>query len=258
MNILADIIENKKQELVRRKKEWPLARLEQERLYTRKILSLKKSILDPSKTGVIAEFKRRSPSKGIINNRNSVEAVTKAYAAYGASGISVLTDFKYFGGTPDDLVAARDNGVPLLRKEFIINEYQVIESRAFGADAILLIAACLSKEEVYHLAKLAHSVGLEILLELHKESELDHINEFITLAGINNRNLEDFKVDLHHSVRLSSKLPPGTIKIAESGIQSVKDVHDLKNAGFNGFLIGELFMKQENPMEAFKNFSYEI
>lgn len=258
MNILQEIIENKKAELVKRKKEWSISRLEQERFFSRKTLSLKSSVLDPGKLGVIAEYKRRSPSKGVINNTHSVEAVTKAYAAYGASGISVLTDLKYFGGSLDDLVAARDNGIPVLRKEFIIDEYQLIESKAFGADAILLIAACLSKTEVAHLSSVADFLGLEILLELHDESELDHINENIDLVGINNRNLKDFKVDLDHSVRLAKKLPADKTKIAESGIQSVQDLQYLKQSGFDGFLIGELFMKQENPMMAFKNFSYEV
>jgi indole-3-glycerol phosphate synthase len=257
MNILQEIIENKKAELVKRKKEWSISRLEQERFFSRKTLSLKSSVLDPGKLGVIAEYKRRSPSKGVINNTHSVEAVTKAYAAYGASGISVLTDLKYFGGSLDDLVAARDNGIPVLRKEFIIDEYQLIESKAFGADAILLIAACLSKTEVAHLSSVAGFLGLEILLELHDESELDHINENIDLVGINNRNLKDFKVDLDHSVRLAKKLPADKTKIAESGIHSVQDLQYLKQSGFDGFLIGELFMKQENPMMAFKNFSYE-
>jgi indole-3-glycerol phosphate synthase len=258
MKILEEIIENKKLEVARRKKEWSLERLEKEMFFSRKTLSLRKSILDSAKTGVIAEYKRRSPSKGLINNRHSVEAVTKAYTAYGASGISVLTDLKYFGGSLDDLVASRDNGVPLLRKDFIIDEYQVIESRAFGADAILLIAACLSKEEVVYLTKVANSIGLEVLLELHSDSELEHVNDLVSLVGINNRDLKDFSVDLSHSARLISHLDSEKIKIAESGINSVQDVHFLKKIGFDGFLIGEYFMKQENPMQAFKNFTYEL
>jgi indole-3-glycerol phosphate synthase len=258
MNILEEIIANKKKEVALRKNEWSIPMLEKERFFSRKTYSLKKSILDPGKTGVIAEYKRKSPSKGIINDRNSVEAVTKAYAAYGASGISILTDLEYFGGSLDDLISGRDNGVPLLRKEFIVDEYQLYESKAFGADAILLIAACLSKTEVFHLSALAQSLGLEVLLELHTESELDHINDNISMVGVNNRNLKDFKVNLDHSIQLASLIPSGKVKIAESGINSAEDVRFLKNEGFNGFLIGELFMRQANPMMTFKNFSYDL
>jgi indole-3-glycerol phosphate synthase len=258
MNILEEIITNKKKEVAERKQQWSIAMLEKERFFSRDTFSLKKSILDPNKTGVIAEYKRRSPSKGIINDRNSVEAVTKAYAAYGASGISILTDLKFFGGSLDDLISARDNGVPLLRKEFIIDEYQLYESKAFGADAILLIAACLTKEEVLHLSSVARSLSLEVLLELHTKNEINHINENISLVGVNNRNLKDFKVDLDHSIQLASLIPGDKVKIAESGINSVEDTRHLKKSGFDGFLIGELFMQQANPMMAFKNFSYEI
>ncbi|RYZ45233.1 MAG: indole-3-glycerol-phosphate synthase TrpC, partial [Chitinophagaceae bacterium] len=143
MNILETIIEHKKGEVAQRKQDWPVAVLEKERHFSRPCLSLKKTLLDERKTGIIAEYKRQSPSKGIINNRDSVEAVTKAYFGYGASGISILTDHRFFGGSLDDLVAARDNGIPLLRKDFMIDEYQLIEAKAFGADVILLIAACL-------------------------------------------------------------------------------------------------------------------
>ncbi|HET7899479.1 MAG TPA: indole-3-glycerol phosphate synthase TrpC, partial [Flavisolibacter sp.] len=175
MNILETIIEYKKGEVAQRKKEWPVAVLEKERFFQRETFSLKKSLLDQRKTGIIAEFKRKSPSKGTINNRDSVEAVTKAYFGYGASGISILTDYEFFGGSLDDLVAARDNGLPLLRKDFMIDEYQLIEAKAFGADVILLIAACLSPQEVKTLSTAAKGLGLEVLLELHDETELDHI-----------------------------------------------------------------------------------
>lgn len=256
MNILEKIVAFKKEEVEQRKKEWPVAVLEKERFFERETFSLKKSLLDTRKTGVIAEYKRRSPSRGIINNRDSVEAVTKAYYGYGASGISILTDREFFGGSLDDLVAARDNSLPLLRKDFMIDEYQLLEAKAFGADVILLIAACLAPAEVKTLSEAAKNLGLEVLLELHDESELDHVCETVDLVGVNNRNLKNFEVDLEHSVRLAEQIDDRFIKVAESGINDVKNIHYLKQFGFRGFLIGEYFMKQESPMMAFKEFSY--
>jgi len=258
MNILDEIIAHKRTEVAERKRETSISELEKGRFFRRNTLSLKKSILSPRKTGIIAEYKRKSPSKGIINNKDSVEAVTKAYAGFGASGISVLTDYQFFGGSLDDLIAARDNDIPLLRKDFIIDEYQVVEAKAYGADVILLIAACLSPEEVQTLTAVAKNLGLEILLELHEESELEHINDQIDLVGVNNRNLKTFEVSLEHSVRLSEKIGNDFVRVAESGINDVKSIHYLKSHGFQGFLIGEYFMKQKNPMEAFKNFIYEL
>ena len=258
MNILDEIIAYKKKEVAQRKNEMPTAALEKGRFFSRQPLSLKASVTSPRKTGIIAEYKRRSPSKGIINNRDSVEAVTKAYAGFGASGISVLTDHRFFGGSLDDLVSARDNDVPLLRKEFVVDEYQVIEAKAYGADAILLIAACLSVSEVKNFAAAAKNLGLEVLLELHDESELDHLASGIDLVGVNNRNLKTFEVDLEHSVRMAERMGKELVKVAESGINSVADINFLKGHGFQGFLIGEYFMKQKNPMEAFKNFTYEL
>jgi indole-3-glycerol phosphate synthase len=258
MNILEKIIEHKKVEIARRKQDWPIEALEKERFFNRPAFSLKKSLLDDRKTGIIAEYKRRSPSKGIINNRDSVEAVTKAYFAYGASGISILTDGEFFGGSLDDLVAARDNSLPILRKDFMIDEYQLVEAKAFGADVILLIAACLSPQEVKTLSAAARSLGLEVLLELHNEAELGHICDTVDLVGVNNRNLKNFEVDLEHSVRLAQQIDDGFIKVAESGINDVKNIQYLKEQGFRGFLIGEHFMKQPSPMAAFKEFSYAL
>lgn len=258
MNILETIIEHKRGEVARRKLDWPVAQLEKERFFNRQTLSLKESLLNERKTGIIAEYKRKSPSKGIINNKDSVEAVTKAYNGYGASGISILTDRDFFGGSLDDLVAARDNSIPLLRKDFMIDEYQLVEAKAFGADVILLIAACLSPLEVKTLSASAQNLGLEVLLELHDESELEHICDTVDLVGVNNRNLKDFAVDLEHSVRLAQKIDDKFIKVAESGINDVKNIHYLKQFGFKGFLIGEHFMKQASPMAAFKEFSYQV
>jgi indole-3-glycerol phosphate synthase len=258
MNILEKIIEHKRREVQQRKKEVDVKALEAERFFTRQTYSLKQFVSDPAKTGIIAEYKRKSPSKGIINDRDSVELVTGMYAANGASGISVLTDYNFFGGSLDDLIAARDNDVPLLRKEFMIDEYQIVEAKAFGADVILLIAACLSPNEVKDLATAARKLRLEVLLELHDQSELDHICDEIDLVGVNNRNLKNFEVDLEHSVRMAEKIGEGFIKIAESGINDVNNIRYLKQHGFKGFLIGEYFMKQEDPGKAFKEFTYSL
>lgn len=258
MNILEQIVEHKKKEVAQRKEQVSIQALEKGRFFERPTLSLRKSILNEKKTGIIAEYKRKSPSKGMINNSDSVEAVTKAYAAYGASGISVLTDYHFFGGSLDDLISARDNGVPLLRKDFVIDEYQLVEARAYGADVILLIAACLSPQRVKELAQEAKKLQLEVLLELHDGTELDHICDAVDLVGVNNRNLKTFEVNLEHSIRLAEKIDDKFVKIAESGINDVKNINYLKQYGFKGFLIGEYFMKQENPMQAFKNFVYEL
>ncbi|HJW16084.1 MAG TPA: indole-3-glycerol phosphate synthase TrpC, partial [Flavisolibacter sp.] len=168
------------------------------------------------------------------------------------------TDHEFFGGSLDDLISARDNGLPLLRKDFMIDEYQVTEAKAFGADVILLIAACLSPLRVKELAQKAKDLGLEVLLELHDESELGHICEGIDLVGVNNRNLKTFEVDLEHSIRLAKSIGNDYVKVAESGINDVDNIRYLKAHGFQGFLIGEYFMKQTSPMEAFKNFSYSL
>ncbi|HEY6955240.1 MAG TPA: indole-3-glycerol phosphate synthase TrpC [Flavisolibacter sp.] len=258
MNILEQIVAQKRKEVEQRKKEVGVTELEKQRFFTRGTYSLKQFIADPNKTGIIAEYKRRSPSKGVINDRDSVESVTRMYAAYGASGISVLTDQMFFGGSLDDLLAARDNDVPLLRKDFMIDEYQLVEAKANGADVILLIAACLSPAEVKNLAGLAKKLELEVLLELHSDSELDHICDEVDLVGVNNRNLKDFQVDLQHSVRMAEKIGDGFVKIAESGINDVENIRFLKQHSFQGFLIGEYFMKQEDPGRAFKEFTYSL
>jgi indole-3-glycerol phosphate synthase len=255
MNILEEIVAYKRKEVEQKKKEASVKALEAERFYSRQTFSLKQFISDPTKTGIIAEYKRKSPSKGIINDRDSVESVTRMYAAYGASGISVLTDYNFFSGSLDDLIAARDNEVPLLRKDFMIDEYQLIEARAFGADVILLIAACLSSKEVKQLATAAKKLNLEVLLELHDESELGHVCGEVDLVGVNNRNLKNFEVDLEHSIRMAEKIGNDFTKIAESGINDVKNIRYLKQHGFKGFLIGEHFMKQEDPGKAFKEFT---
>jgi len=258
MNILEEIVEYKKEEVQRRRIEKPVSELESLPLFSSPAFSLKRFLLDASKMGIIAEFKRRSPSKGMINDNASVSLTTEAYARSGASGLSILTDKKSFGGSLDDMITARINDLPILRKEFIIDAYQITETKAYGADAILLIAAILSPQQVKEFTLNAHELGLEVILEIHDDSELDHINDGIDIVGVNNRNLKTFEVDLQQSVHLGKHIPNGKIKISESGIHSVKDIQYLKQAGYNGFLIGENFMKESDPGLAFMNFVGEL
>ncbi len=257
--ILDEIIAYKKKEVESCKELFSIQELESKTLFKRAPLSLKKSILDPKKTGIIAEFKRKSPSKGVINDHAFVDDVTLGYAAAGASGLSILTDFNFFGGSIDDLLIARQiNNIPILRKEFIIDEYQIIEAKAYGADVILLIAACLEAQEIKDLYTTANNLGIEVLLEIHDDEELEKINGHADLIGINNRNLKTFEVNLDHSKALANKLPKGMPKIAESGISNPDTILDLKKHGFDGFLIGENFMKAVNPGHAFNDFVNEI
>lgn len=258
MNILDTIIAKKKIEVSQRKHYKNRAELETMPSFKNETLSFKDFLLKKDKTGIIAEFKKRSPSKGIINNTSTVEEVTKDYVKYGASAISVLTDMEFFGGSLDDLSKATANEIPILRKDFIIDEYQLIESKAYGADIILLIAACLSSQDVKRLSRSAKNIGLNILLEIHKEEELAHICDEVDVVGINNRDLKKFKVDLNHSIELGKKIPSDKIKISESGIDDVKTIEYLKQHGFNGFLMGEKFMKEKNPGKAFQDFVTEL
>lgn len=254
MNILEEIIAYKKTEVARQKTILRAGQLEKFGFFSEPTRSLKASVLDKTKTGIIAEFKRQSPSKGVINGEADVFEVTRAYTAHGASGLSVLTDAKFFGGSADDLIKARINSIPILRKEFIIDEYQLIEAKSMGADAILLIAACLTPIEVRRLAAAAKDLNLEVLLELHAEVELDHICDEVDLVGVNNRNLKTFTVDLEQSIRLVEKIGGGKVKIAESGIHRPEDIQYLGRNGFDGFLVGERFMKEPDPGKAFAAF----
>ncbi len=258
MNILEQIIASKRIEVGRKKAERPAHLLEQSSFFNRETLSLKKNILDSSKTGIITEFKRRSPSKGVINADADVSEVTAKYTRFGASGLSVLTDTDYFGGSEADLQQARLNDIPILRKDFIVDEYQVLEARAMGADVILLIAACLRPSEVLQLASFARNLQLEVLLELHAEEELDHINDYTELVGINNRNLKTFDVDMDKSISMAEKIGKAAVRIAESGIHHPEDVEKFRKYGFEGFLIGERFMKERDPGMAFKIFADQI
>jgi len=257
MNILDKIVANKRLEVNKRKQEITINELELSAHFTRDIISLKEYLLSPERTGIIAEYKRKSPSKGIINDRATVKEVTEAYAQ-SASGISVLTDEEFFGGRIADLQAARHNTIPILRKDFMIDEFQIIEARAIGADVILLIAACLTKTEVKSFATLAKSLGLEVLLEVHNEEELEHICDAVDFVGVNNRNLKTFEVNIETSLSLITKIPSDKLAIAESGISQTDSIVTLRKAGFKGFLIGENFMKETDPTIAFAGFVKEL
>jgi indole-3-glycerol phosphate synthase len=254
MNILDQIIEYKKSEVAINKAQTPVEVLRTSAHYDRTCLSLKSFLLDPSKTGIIAEFKRRSPSKGVIHPNPDVLAITTAYSVGGASALSVLTDKNFFGGSNEDLMLARKNTIPILRKDFIIDLYQIEEAKSIGADVILLIAACLTKEEVQSLASYAIGLGLEVLLELHDESELNHVCDEIDIVGINNRNLKTFEVDIEQSVRLAKQINSSKVLVAESGISGIDQIKYFKEKGFSGFLMGEYFMKHADPGDAFKDF----
>jgi indole-3-glycerol phosphate synthase len=254
MNILETIISKKRIEVEERKRNKSIADLEKTSFFKIKVPDLKEYLLREDKTGIIAEFKRRSPSKGIINNTSTVAEVTAAYAKHGASCISVLTDEEFFGGSLNDLLEATVNDVPLLRKDFIVDEYQLAESKAFGASVILLIAACLKTGQVRSLAAAAKSMGLNVLLEIHTDEELQHICDDVDVVGINNRDLKTFSVDVNRSIKLGEKIPADKIKISESGIDDPATIRLLQQHGFKGFLIGEKFMKEKDPAAAFKKF----
>ena len=257
-NILAKIVETKFGEVANRKEQISIAQLEAMPLFEKPCYSLKENLLDASKTGIIAEFKRQSPSKGVINGVAKVAEVTQAYALFGAAGVSVLTDGPYFGGSLEDLSIAIQHPIPVLRKEFIIDEFQILEAKAYGASVILLIAACLTPDQTKVLASVAKKLGMEVLLELHDETELGHIGEAVDFVGINNRSLKSFEVNIEHSLKLKDQLPKGKLSIAESGIYDLATFNLLKKEGFDGFLMGEYFMKQENPAKAFEEFSKQI
>jgi indole-3-glycerol phosphate synthase len=257
-NILAKIVASKFGEVAERKKQISIGELEAMPLFEQKGYSLKANLLDKTKTGIVAEFKRQSPSKGIINAIANVADVTKAYTQYGAAGVSVLTDGPYFGGSLADLTIAVQNTIPVLRKEFIIDEFQIIEAKAYGASVILLIAACLTPKETALLAATAKALGMEVLLEIHDATEIGHISEEVDFVGVNNRSLKSFEVNIEHSLQLRSQLPKNKLSIAESGIYDMATFQLLKKEGFDGFLMGEYFMKQSDPAKAFELFVSQI
>ena len=253
MTLLDKFIERKKQEIADSKSEISLEQLKDSEFFERTTFSLKQTL--KSKSGIITEFKRKSPSKGIINDKVSPLEVVSQYEKFGASAVSILTDKDFFGGSFEDILSVRNHiNIPILRKDFMVDEYQFYEAKSLGAGVILLIASCLSPTQVLEFTELAHQLNLEVLLEIHSEEELVHINKDVDFVGINNRNLKDFKVDLQHSVNLKNLLPSETLSVAESGIYSLKDFQFLKEKGFDGFLMGEYFMRNENPMNKFKEF----
>ena len=256
MDILETIVAAKKKAIEPFKLKSPVERFEREGFFWQiRNRSLVQSLLMPGSNGIIAEFKRKSPSKGWFKNRElEVEPVVTAYNK-NAAGISVLTDEDFFGGDLDDLIQTKViTDIPVLRKDFIIDKWQIAESKAFGADVILLIAACLAPEQVKDFAGYAHSIGLETILEVHNKEELGHCCDEISMVGVNNRDLKTFEVDIQTSLDLVDNIPAGKPAIAESGISSVDAIVTLRNAGFKGFLVGENFMKEQEPGKAFENF----
>lgn len=260
MNILDQINDNKRREVAEAKEKVSIEDLKASPYFNRTVNSLKEALLTTNASGIIAEFKTQSPSKGTINENAEASEVTAGYVSAGASGLSVLTDERFFGGSIEDLAKARwaNPTTPILRKDFIIDIYQVYESKAHGADVILLIAESLDKQVLLELAKTAKQIGLEVLVEIHGAEELDKLNPFVDLVGVNNRNLKTFEVDMQTSVQLSSLIPESFVKISESGISDPQSIHALRDAHFKGFLIGETFMKTEDPANALAEFIARI
>lgn len=259
-DILEEIVAHKRKELKELKRILPLhdlAEKVEEYLANdkRQTLSMRHSLAE-SDSGIIAEFKRRSPSKGWIKEDGEPTVIPPSYAENGAAALSILTDEKFFGGKLKFIQQARPlvPHSPILRKDFIIDEYQLLQARQIGVDAVLLIAACLSKQKCKELARKAHALGLETLLEVHSEPELEYVGDNIDMVGVNNRNLGTFHTDVQNSYRLANLLPKDYLLVSESGISNPLTVRELRQAGFRGFLIGETFMKTPNPGLALKEF----
>lgn len=258
MSILDTIIASKWKEVAEKKQQFSIKELEMKDFFARTCHSLSLSLTQPASTGIIAEFKRKSPSKGVINDRLTVTEVTQSYVKAGAACLSVLTDEPFFGGTYADFNEARlaNPHTPILRKDFMVDEYQIVEAKSMGADVVLLIAAALSPEEIKTLGTLARSLGMETLLEVHDEEELNRsLGDYISLVGVNNRNLKNFaEQNVEASKVLSAKIPESFIKISESCISSASIISELKTYGYKGFLIGESFMKTNDPGKALSEF----
>lgn len=260
-DILEEIVAHKRIEIEERKafispsKLYPMV----ENMLDTSVPSMRQALMK-SDSGIIAEFKRKSPSKGWIHRDAKAEVVTKAYQEAGASALSILTDTEYFGGYDEYVQQARANGVtiPILYKNFVIDEYQLFQARYCGASAVLLIAADLCKEECAHLLKLAHELGLEVLLEMHNDRDFEYAELGPDMYGINNRNLGSFVTQVENSFRLAEKLPADVCKVSESGIGKVETVKQLREVGFRGFLMGEHFMKEDNPGMALQQFISEL
>lgn len=251
MDILLKIRKQKEKEVLERKTLYPVELLQKSRHYNSSVVSLSSYIRRKDRSGVIAEFKKKSPSEGFINQFADVKEITRGYIKSGASALSILTDEEFFGGTSEDLSTARKyNNCPILRKDFIIDEYQIYETKSMGADALLLIAELLTGEQIELFTRIAHETGLEVLMEVHDGEELSKYTEGIDVLGVNNRNLRNFTVDIRHSIDLFPRLPEGPVKISESGIRNENDMIELYKTGYEGFLIGTQFMKTNHPEKA--------
>lgn len=254
MTILDKIVADKRLEVAARREAISLEHLKNLANGLPKGFSLKNA-LTTSATGIISEFKRKSPSKGYIHPDADVVSIVSAYQAGGCTGVSVLTDYPYFGGTISDFKKARQVlDCPMLRKDFMIDPYQIYEAKVLGADVILLIASALTLDEAYDLGSLAHELGMEVLLEVHNEAELDYISRFTDMVGVNNRNLSTFVTDVQVSFDLADKIPSEFVRISESGLSEPDTVKNLREAGYKGFLMGENFMKHDNPGAALSSF----
>ncbi len=257
--ILSEIVDFKRIEIKERSLRHSIDLIHQCIPFSTKPVSLRERLSAEGASGIIAEFKQHSPSLGVINKEADVVKITTGYAAAGVSALSVLTESRYFGGSLDNFSIARQNNTcPMLQKDFFIDEYQIYEARALGADVILLIAAILTNEEVKKFASIAADLGMESILEVHTEDELERLCDEVSLVGVNNRDLKTFATDLGRAENLSLKIPKGFVKIAESGIKTGADVARLRNAGYQGFLIGERFMSQPDPAKACADFIQQI
>jgi indole-3-glycerol phosphate synthase len=259
MNTLEKIVLEKRKQVRDEMQLFPVELLERSIYFNSECVSLRKYLVRDDKSGIIAEIKKKSPALGAINPYVKVEKLSIGYMQAGASALSVLTDKKFFGGSNADLTTARKyNFCPILRKDFVIDEYQLIEAKSIGADVVLLIAAILSKEEIARFTGLAHKLGMEVILELHAEKELEKLNPEIDIVGVNNRNLETMKIDIATSKSMAKLIPGNLIKISESGIEDPKVVLELKQLGYSGFLIGSYFMKHPEPEKACAAFIQQI
>ena len=257
--ILDEIVADKRKELETTKSRKKISDLVQAPMFGRRTISLKESLQKPHSSGIIAEFKRKSPSKGWIHPDADPLETTKMYCENGAAALSILTNEKYFGGNTEYIETCRKHSTcPILRKEFIVDEFQVYEAKAIGADAILLIAAALTKEEMRRLSQTAHDLHLEVLMEIHEEKELEYGTDNVDVVGVNNRDLKTFSVDVRNSVTLSEKIPSDRVKISESGIGDVETIRNLREVGYMGFLMGERFMKAMNPAEELRMFVEQL
>ena len=258
MNILDKIVANKLKELSFKKQDIPIEFFETHKTFERQALSL--SYYLKSGSGIISEFKRKSPSKGVINAFSKPEKVTQAYNLAGASALSVLTDYEFFGGLKTDIIKARkaNTDIPILRKDFIVDEYQIFESKALGADVILLIASILTSKQLQSYYELATKLGMSVLHEVHSKEELDKIELDNKIIGVNNRNLKTFNVDVNQSKILSKHIPESCIKVSESGIYDVTTIKELRGHGYVGFLIGENFMRTDDPGKECRKFIESI